>query len=289
MTTFLAIDWGTTNRRVYHIENGEVIATRRDDRGVKLCSHDDYSRLIASDRAKFGDYPVLIAGMAGSTIGWRDVPYVSAPAGLSDLAKSVCEVADRVAIVPGVSYHNNHRSDVMRGEEVQLLGAVADRMVKPDSVLCQPGTHCKWALIADGKIAEFTTSMTGELFALLRNDSVLSAFLTADVIPGAAFKRGLAEGAKGDLAASLFSIRAARVLGHMPPNDAASFCSGVLLGSDVAARLSHYDNEIITILADAPLRELYRTAIETLGGTAAIVDSQQAFVAGITAIKDLWK
>ncbi|WP_246204819.1 2-dehydro-3-deoxygalactonokinase [Altericroceibacterium indicum] len=289
MTTFLAIDWGTTNRRVYHIGNGEVIATHRDNQGVKTLSSDDYNRLITADRARFGDYPVLIAGMAGSTIGWRDVPYVAAPASLSDLAQGTYEVADRVAIVPGVSYHDDHRSDVMRGEEVQLLGAVADRTVKPDSLLCQPGTHCKWAIISDGKIAKFTTSMTGELFALLRTDSVLSAFLTADVTPGAAFKRGLAEGAKGDLAASLFSIRAASVLGHMPSHDAASFCSGVLLGSDVAARLSDHGDEVITILADAPLRELYRTAIETLGGTAAVVDSQQAFVAGITAIKDLWK
>src|SRR3546814_17489276 len=86
----------------------------------------------------------------------------------------------------------------MRGEEVQLLGAVAGWMVPPDALLAQPGTHCKWATMADGRIAGFTPAMTGELFALLRGHSLIAGALTAEVTAGAAFADGLAEGARSE-------------------------------------------------------------------------------------------
>lgn len=289
---FLAIDWGTTNRRVYRIEGGKVVATERDDRGVKVLAPTDYAAIIAADRRRFGDLPVLIAGMAGSTIGWCDVSYAAAPAGLPDLVANIRRMEGRIAIVPGVSIRgegaSGARADVMRGEEVQLLGAAVSGMVLPDSLLCQPGTHCKWAVMRGGKIASFTTAITGELFALLRGGSVLSAFLGSEVTPDAAFVRGVHEGARRDVAASLFSVRAASVLGDLPEADAASFCSGILLGSDVSVRLEESPGETVSILSDPALGGLYRAAIEALGGSAVLIDSHEAFVAGITAIRKLW-
>ena len=283
---FLAIDWGTTNRRVYRIEKGAVTATTRDDRGVKAMAGAGYEAAIADDRAALGDLPVLIAGMAGSSIGWREAAYAPAPATIAALAAGLLPVEDRIAIVPGVAQREPH-ADVMRGEEVQLLGAAAAGMAPPDALLCQPGTHCKWVQMAGGAIAGFTTAMNGELFALLRQHSVLASSLAGPVSDGAAFRAGVAEGARRDLAASLFGVRARGLLGQLAAEDAASFASGVLIGADTAARLAGAPGAQVHILADPALGGLHAASVETLGGSAILLDSHAAFVAGITAIREL--
>jgi 2-dehydro-3-deoxygalactonokinase len=281
---FLAIDWGTTNRRAYRIERGAVADTVRDDRGVRSMAGRDYAAEIAAIRDRLGDLPVLIAGMAGSTIGWREAPYVPVPAGLPSLARALLAIDARTAIVPGLSL-DGVRADVMRGEEVQLLGAAVAGLAPADALLCQPGTHCKWARMADGEVAHFATAMTGELFALLKDHSILGPQLSVEIAPGDAFAAGVRRGARGDLATALFGIRAESVLGRIDPMDTASRASGILIGADVAAQV--HSGDTVHILADAALGALYASAIETLGGTATLVDSHAAFVAGIAAIQEL--
>ncbi|WP_439569588.1 2-dehydro-3-deoxygalactonokinase [Sphingopyxis sp.] len=282
LTSFLAVDWGTTNRRVFRIDAGAVAETERDDRGA--ASVEDFPGEVAAIRGRFGDLPMLLAGMVGSTVGWRTVPYALAPAGIEDLAEKLLWIDDRTAIVPGVACRGDGRADVMRGEEVQLLGAVAAGMVPADAMLAQPGTHCKWATMTGGRIAGFTTAMTGELFALLRRHSLLAATLTTEVELGDAFRGGLAEGARRDLSASLFAIRAASVLGLRGDADAASFASGVLIGADVAARLADSPFDQVHILADPTLGGLYAAAVAAHGREPVVVDSHTAFAEGAIAI-----
>jgi 2-dehydro-3-deoxygalactonokinase len=277
---FLAVDWGTTNRRVFLLDDGRVARTEREARGVTAVA--DFAAEAADIRARFGDLPMLLAGMVGSNIGWRAAPYVPAPAGIPELAAALLWLDDRTAIIPGVSATGP--ADVMRGEEVQLLGAVAAGLAPPDALLVQPGTHCKWAEMEDGRIAGFTTAMTGELFALLRSHGLLAAQLGAEVTPGDAYLQGVREGRKRDLAASLFGIRAAGLLGERVDADAASYASGLLIGSDVAARLEHSGHDRVHILADPALGGLYVAAIEAHGRRAHLIDSHAAFVAGIIAI-----
>lgn len=279
---FIAVDWGTTNRRAYRIEDGVVMATARDAQGVSSMTLDGYPAEIAAIRARFGDLPLLLAGMVGSTIGWREVPYIAAPVGFAGLAEGLDWIDARTAIVPGVSVLTDRRADVMRGEEVQLLGAIAAGLAPADALLCQPGTHCKWARIVGGEIADFTTAMTGELFALLRGNGLLAPQLSAAVTPGNAFREGVEAGKARDLAASLFSIRAGKLLGRREDADAASYASGLLIGSDVAVRLGTVRD--VHVLADPALGELYAIAIAANGATAHIVDSHAAFGAGIVAL-----
>ena len=279
---FLAVDWGTTNRRVYRIEDGQVARTERDDRGVTAVR--DFAAEAAAIRARFGELPMLLAGMVGSNIGWRAAPYVPAPAGIGELAANLLAIDSRTAIVPGVSALAGGRPDVMRGEEVQLLGAVAAQLVPGDALLAQPGTHCKWAEMADGRIAGFTTAMTGELFGLLKAHGLLAAQLHGDVTANAAFLDGVEEAKRRDLAASLFGIRAAKMLGTRDDADAAAYASGLLIGSDVAARLATSGHDRIHILAGPELGSLYAAAVEANGRAARIIDSHAAFVAGIIAI-----
>ena len=284
-TGFIAVDWGTTSRRMFLIEDGHVASTLSDDRGASTMKSGDYADEVAAMRARFGDLPMLLAGMVGSDIGWAQVPYVEAPAALPDLAGGLSWVDDRTAIVPGVSFRDAARVDVMRGEEVQMLGAATAGMVPADALLCQPGTHCKWARLKDGAIASFTTAITGELFALVSSGGLLARQLTGAVTLGPAFLAGVAEGALRDIAASLFSIRARGLMGLMDNRDAASFASGLLIGADASARIGA--GEHVRILADPELGTLYAAAVEALGGTADLIDSQAAFVAGITRLRNL--
>lgn len=280
--TFLAVDWGTTNRRVFLIDGGVVVRTERDDRGVT--SVQDFAAEAVAIRARFGDLPMLLAGMVGSNIGWRLAPYVAAPAGIAELAAGLLWIDDRTAIVPGISTLVDGRPDVMRGEEVQLLGAVAAGLVPDDSLLVQPGTHCKWVEMRAKRVTNFVTAMTGELFALLRKHGLLAAQLGGEVALGDAFLEGVADGRKQDLAASLFGIRAARMLGVRDDADAASYASGLLIGTDVAARLAGASHDSVHILADPVLGGLYSAAIQSHGRNTYLIDSHAAFVAGTNQI-----
>lgn len=282
---FIAVDWGTTNRRVFQIaEDGEVILSERDARGILAVGRDHFEREARELRRRLGDLPLLCAGMVGSARGWRQVPYVTVPANIADLARAVLwSEPGEAAIVPGVSLRTPERTDVMRGEEVQFLGAVAATLAPSNSMLCQPGTHCKWAQVQGDRLVDFTTAMTGEVYSLLRNHSLLAEVMEGPVHDGAAFREGVSEALKQDLLASLFGARAAMLLNSRPAADSAAFVSGLLIGSDVRARIGHAGVNV-HVLGDPPLASLYAAAIEICGGKAHQVDSAEAFVAGITRV-----
>ena len=102
---FIAVDWGTTNRRTYRIENGRATHIERDGRGVLAMHRDDFAREAAALRARWDDLPLLCVGMVGSRRGWREVPYVPTPASLANLALGTVWVErEAVAITPGVSH-----------------------------------------------------------------------------------------------------------------------------------------------------------------------------------------
>ncbi|WP_019515609.1 2-dehydro-3-deoxygalactonokinase [Sphingomonas sp. Mn802worker] len=283
--SFIAVDWGTTNRRAYLIEHGVVTRSERDGLGIRAVADDDLAAAARALKQQMGDRPMLLAGMIGSNRGWVDAGYVACPATLDTLAAAARRVEDDVFIVPGVSIVDGTRADVMRGEEVQLLGAVAGGLVPEDALLCQPGTHCKWARMRNGALVDFATAMTGEAFALLRDHALIGAAMTDAVVDGQAFRDGVARAGDHDLLAALFGVRPASLLGLRDDADAASYVSGLLIGSDVRAQVSAGDR--VHVLADPALGALYAAAIEQVGAQSIAVDSHFAFVAGITRIWEL--
>lgn len=280
---YLAVDWGTTNRRAYRLSaQGAVEADWRDGQGILSVAPGGFAAEAAAIRARLGDLPMLCAGMVGSNRGWTETPYLPCPVGLGEIAARLTWVEpERTAILPGVAMAGE-RPDVMRGEEVQLLGAAAAGLVPAGVLLCQPGTHCKWAEIAEGKLAGFVTAIPGELFALLKAHSLLAPQLAGAVDPNAAFLEGVAD-AGDDLLARLFSVRAASLLGRRRDADAAAYASGLLIGTDVKAR--NLAGRDVHVLADSELGGLYRAAVAAVGGHPNIVDSHAAFLAGINAIR----
>ncbi len=285
MSSFVAVDWGTTNRRIYLIENDLVVSTERDDRGISAIAGDAFDAEIDGLAARFPGQSILLAGMVGSNRGWVDAGYVATPARIADLAANVVRPRPGIAVVPGVSTLAGGRADVMRGEEVQLLGAVEAGMVPPDALLCQPGTHCKWAWLEAAALTRFVSSMTGELFRLLKDGALIGRDMAGTVDADAAFAAGVAESARGDLLASLFGARPAVLLGVRSAAETASFVSGLIIGTDVHARVARGDT--VYLLADASLGALYASAIEIAGGRAELIDSHAAFVAGIIRIQEL--
>src|SRR5437868_1945029 len=186
---FIAVDWGTTNRRAYRLDSsGQCVGEFEDHQGVLTVAAGGFPDAVAQIRQRLGDHPLLLAGVIGSNRGWKEAPYIPCPAGIDDLAAKLVWAGEREAIVPGVSYVGNDRADVMRGEEVQLLGAVAAGLIDPMGLVCHPGTHNKWATLRHGKINDFRTVMTGELFALLKEHSILADLLHGPVEVNEVFK-----------------------------------------------------------------------------------------------------
>jgi 2-dehydro-3-deoxygalactonokinase len=284
---FIAADWGTTNRRAYLLDAGGVcIGEFEDDKGIMSVAKGGFGEAVAEIRARLGDHPLLLAGMVGSNRGWIEAPYVPCPAGLRDLAAAlVWPEEGRTAIVPGVSFVDPDEADVMRGEEVQLLGAYAAGIVPADSLVCHPGTHNKWARLRGGRIERFRTVMTGEIFNLLRESSILSDLLSGPAELGHAFEQGVKRGLADEcLPAELFKIRARVLLGEAKAEDAASFGSGLLIGTDVRAGLREGDDGEVVVMGRPELTRLYAEALRIAGRQAREVDGERAFLAGATGI-----
>jgi 2-dehydro-3-deoxygalactonokinase len=283
---FIAVDWGTTNRRAYLIDaSGIRVDEFEDHKGVLSVPAVGFPDAVAEIRAKLGDKPLLLAGMIGSNRGWKEAPYVPCPAGIDDLAAKLVWVGEREAIVPGVSYLGQGRADVMRGEEVQLLGGVAAGLVARDALACHPGTHNKWASLRGGVIHLFGTVMTGELFSLLKEHSILADLLQGEVDVNGAFKRGVQRVLDRDmLPADLFGARAQVLLGQMSKDDVPSYVSGLLVGTDVRIGLTWPLAARIPVLGRKELTKLYASAIEQAGREAIELDGETCFLAGINEI-----
>ena len=283
---FIAVDWGTTNRRAYRIDSSGVCQDEfEDSKGVLSIDRTGFSGAVAEIRERLGNHPMLLAGMIGSNRGWKEAPYVPCPAGLDDLAGKLVWAGEREAIVPGVSYVGDNRADVMRGEEVQLLGAVASGLVDPDALVCHPGTHNKWTQLGGGAIKSFRTVMTGELFNLLKDHSILSDLLTGEVAANDTFRSAARYALRNDtLPADLFAVRARVLLGQAEKKDAASYTSGLLIGTDVRIGLSQSSAADIVVIGRSDLTRLYAAAIAEAGRRARELDGEKCFRSGIVEI-----
>lgn len=281
---YIAVDWGTTNRRAWRMAaDGAVEDGCEDDRGILAIATGGFDCEAAQLRQRLGDWPMLLGGMVGSNRGWREVPYVPCPASARDIAAAIAWIDPRTGIVPGVCQTSAQAPEVMRGEEVQIIGALASGIMPPDALVCLPGTHAKWARISGGRICGFATWMTGEIFALLGRHSILAPQMQGTAQPGPGFARGVEASAASDPLARLFTLRAAAAL-HAPLADGSSYASGLLIGAEVRAGLALAPGQMPFIIGRPDLAALYAAAIAQVQGEATQVDGSAAFRAGIRAL-----
>jgi 2-dehydro-3-deoxygalactonokinase len=242
----IALDWGLSAFRAFRLgADGSIVERRSAQAGILTIADSAFEAALLTHLADWlasDPGPIVAAGMIGSRQGWVEAPYVACPATIVDLAgqlqRATTERAGEVWFVPGARWSDGTATDVMRGEETQIVGALADRALD-DAVLCLPGTHCKWAVIANGRIERFRTYMTGELFAVLRQHSILGRLMHADVEDDDAFHQGLDRAAQaGGLLHHLFSARTAGLFAHIAEPALASYLSGLLIGDEIVSAVA---------------------------------------------------
>jgi len=291
----IGVDWGSSGFRAYRMAgDGRIVDRHAVACGIADLKPGEHAALLLREIAGWlrddDDGPVLLAGMIGSRQGWIEAPYLPCPAALADLAQHLVPVAlgSRPAfVVPGLSCERPDGSpDVMRGEETQIFG-----LSLPDgpAMLCMPGTHSKHVWLHDGRVLRFATAMTGELFALLRQQGLLAPLLQAaegDGIDGTAFVDGVARsGRPGGLLQHLFGIRAARLFDRMTAAAATDFLSGLLIGHELRGTDwqqggGPVTGGKVTIVAAAGLARRYHAAFKALG-IAAQSGPEDAAAAGL--------
>lgn len=282
---WIACDWGTSNLRVWAMRGNEVIAQACSDDGMGGLSPDQFEGKLLNligDWLPSGPTPVIACGMVGSRQGWAEAPYVAVPAKPHSTAVTVATEDRRIAmhILPGLK--QNTPPDVMRGEETQIAGFLAENP-DFDGVLCLPGTHSKWAHISAGEVVSFRTLMTGELFALLSKSSVLRHSVGTE--SGEGFADAVAETLSRPevVAAKLFEIRAGDLLRGTPKTDCRSRLSGLLIGLELAATRPYWLGQNVALVGATSLTSIYAQALETQGVFAVQVNGPEITLNGLSA------
>jgi 2-dehydro-3-deoxygalactonokinase len=288
----VALDWGTSNLRAYLMSaEGAVVETRHAARGIlHLPAPADAGGFERAFAEIAGDWvrgretiSVVAAGMVGSAQGWIEAPYVRAPADLQSLAAHAVRVSSGlgpdVLIAPGVMFDPPDREpDVMRGEEIKIAGAVAaEPSLGERAWFVLPGTHSKWAFVQERRIVSFATYMTGELYAVLREHSILGRLMPAEPADEAGSALGFEAGLEaarasspGDLAHQLFAARTLGLTGRLPRNALADYLSGLLVGHELvsalaASRTTRESGAPLVLLGSAALCRRYARALKTFG------------------------
>ncbi len=292
----VGLDWGTSSLRgALMAADGVVVEERSYARGILTVEKGGFATVFDS---LFGDWMqsdtlCLIAGMAGSQQGWLEADYCPCPAGFADISARLAWVdQNRIAIVPGLSIDKHGTPDVMRGEETQVFGAL-QLLGLCDARMVLPGTHSKWVTVANRQVTDFSTWMTGEFYALLRQHSILARTLPA-LSPGnstaneaaldpAAFEQGVAHALRGEgLLHTAFSTRTLSLFKRMSEHVLPSYLSGLVIGEELRCQTFAPSQTVIVIGADA-LAVRYALALRQMGISVQRAGSNPTW-AGLRAI-----
>jgi len=285
----IAVDWGTSSLRGARLdEAGRVLEEKSAPLGILNVPNGDFAGVFASQFSEWmkpSGTVCLISGMAGSRQGWVEAPYVACPAGPDELRQCLHWIEPgRIALVPGLSDEQGEVPDVMRGEEVQIFGAMRLAGLT-DGLFVLPGTHSKWATVRDGRITGFRTYMTGEVYGLLSRHSILARTLDADAaLDEAVFLRGVTRaGNRQGLLHNAFGVRALALFNRLSPVQSASYLSGLLIGEELYLQELLAGREVIAIGA-ATLTARYALALRQRGASVRSFGTEATW-AGLRALQ----
>lgn len=289
MSTLIAVDWGTSSLRAACLAaDGRVLEERSQPRGILTVPAGGFAAVfdeLCGDWMREPGALALVCGMAGSRQGWVEAPYCPCPAGFADIAVRLTWIEPRrIAIVPGLSCEHGGVPDVMRGEETQVFGAL-DLLALDNAILVLPGTHSKWVRVSGGRIAAFSTFMTGEFYALLRQHSILARTMPGDdsELDEPAFERGLEHAMhSSSLLHAAFSARTLALFDRLPPSALASYLSGLLIGEEMSAQQLAPGADVVVIGSQALTRR-YELALRNVGAISQRVGSEATW-RGLRAI-----
>ena len=269
----IAIDWGTSSLRGARLStSGQVLESREFPRGILTVPPGQFEALF---NEHFGDWMqaegalCLIAGMAGSRQGWQEAPYCPCPAGFAELSQHLLWLQpNRIALVPGLSVTSTdslHTPDVMRGEEVQIFGAL-QLTGRDNATLVLPGTHSKWVQVHSGRVTQFQTFMTGEVFALMSQHSILGKTLDLNgVFDEATFLQGVDQSQQaGSVLHHLFGVRTLGLFDRLSAAQLPSYLSGLLIGEELRQKAASTHTEPVIVIGSEALTLRYTLALQHL-------------------------
>lgn len=292
MRPLIAIDWGTSSLRGAQLgAEGQVLATREFTRGILSVPPGQFAAVLDE---LFGDWMqapgalCLISGMAGSRQGWQEAPYCPCPAGFAELGQHLLWLQpDRIALVPGLSCLGQdtlQTPDVMRGEEVQIFGAL-QLAGRDTATLVLPGTHSKWAQVQGGSVTQFQTFMTGEVFALMSQHSILGKTLDlTGAFDESAFLQGVDQSQQaGSVLNKLFAVRTLGLFERLAAVALPSYLSGLLIGEELHHPRASTPAEPVLLIGNDALTLRYTLALKHLG-VACQSHGPEATWAGLFAL-----
>ncbi|MGZ8901462.1 MAG: 2-dehydro-3-deoxygalactonokinase, partial [Limisphaerales bacterium] len=226
---FLSCDWGTSTFRIRWISKGEIAQEYADAIGCKAifaansenqtaraeAFENQLNKALATFDRISNPLPLVISGMASSTIGWRELPYAPLPLKLDGsnlriecIAWKHPALISQIYLVSGAASEN----EMMRGEESEAIGLLNSISSPPTSLLILPGTHSKHLSIASSQITSIRTFMTGELYDLITTQSVLRASVNPSTTQDLnAFNEGMHCVIERGLSGALFQTRTRQV------------------------------------------------------------------------------
>lgn len=292
--THAVVDWGTSSFRLWTLNReGTVLGERRSEEGLTRVDAGGFEAVLEDHLAALGapaGLPVMMCGMVGARAGWVEAPYLDVPTRLEHIVAHAVTVPTRgraVRILPGLAQRDSSHPDVMRGEETQLLALAREGDAR---LACLPGTHSKWVALEAGAVTGFATFMTGELFQLLRSQSVLAAALaTAAPVDAAspAFAQGVTDAIESSesLSNRTFEIRAGWLLAGTMAEDALARLSGLLIGLELAGARARFGTlNGAALVAAGPAAALYRHALALAGaGRITVHDAETCVREGLHA------
>lgn len=309
-TYIIGCDWGNSVFRLRLIDHssGSIRAEIRSDVGVKQIhrmfqeSYKDDSmstderyrvylgsevqRLLSPEDVPAAGIPLVVSGMASSSIGMCELPYANLPFRLSGEDAVVRHIPsddifpNDILLVSGV----RSDGDVMRGEETEMMGIIPKlREVHKgldDVLLLLPGTHSKHILISGDSMIDFRTFMTGELYSMLCEHSLLRESISLpekgalQANDEAAFRLGVERAVGSHLLTDIFSVRTGHLLHGRAKTHNAYYLSGILIGHELQAIPDEPDGKII-LYGASPLSHLYAFALHHLGMSPRVIRTEQ--------------
>ena len=285
---FSFIDWGTSNFRAVLLDNNFVeIDFIETDVGILSLEKDEFYPYFKKILNKWLNKKVkfYISGMAGSIDGWQETKYLLCPIKLEELSQNLVRlknIEEDICIVTGIKSVKDDCIELMRGEEIQVFGAMQKMEIK-DGIFILPGTHSKWVKVERERVVDFKTNMSGEVFDLMSSVSILSKSIKSKKINMRAFKKGLKLSlSEYGVLNQMFQVRTQA--DKVGKEGAYSFLSAVIIGSEIRYMSRVFESKKITLIGTAVLNNLYKSALLKYGFCVKTIDAKVATKYGMMAL-----
>ena len=284
---WIGVDWGITHLRCYALdEEGNLLDSASSKDGISKIKDAKFEEALLTvidpwlESAKVT--PIMACGMVGSRNGWIETPFQKTPCKPCDFEQFVKITGNdsriKIYVIPGVA--NLKQIDLMRSEETQLAGLLCNM---DSAIVCLPGTHSKWVQIKDGRIEKFSTFITGELFDLISNKSMIRYSVNKDVCENKAFTEGVLSGFKTPelLSNSFFKLRADDLMNSIDRAFLRSKLSGLIIGLELGGAKEYLKQQNVQLIGEPVLNNLYSIALNLLKVETSTHSASQITLSGL--------